>query len=179
MDYTDTFPPRCKPGVSNFKPSKMVARVATHLKRRGIDRKEDANKTKARKRDGHTCRFPLCVCRKVNYGLHISHFAQHKGSGGDPSGERSALKFLIAVCAPRHRESRMSIDKRTIKVTPLTAAGANGPVRIFVDVNALDKGIASKKPKWVAVGTETSIGIWEEFTPQQISILARVAALTE
>jgi hypothetical protein len=91
-----------------------------------LKRDENANKEKVRVRD-RTCRFPFCICKQWNLFLEVSH-REHKGMGGDPSGERSLPELMILVCNWRHKESPISIDKKQIRAVPLTAAGTNGPV---------------------------------------------------
>lgn len=100
--------------------AKRRARKAAALKR-----EEDANKELVRERDRYRCRFPLCPCHNFNLFLEVSH-SEHKGMGGDPSGDRSAPELMILICNWRHRVSRYSIDKKTLRWRPLTADGANG-----------------------------------------------------
>lgn len=84
------------------------------------------NKDEVRDRD-RVCRFPLCPCHRFGLFLEVSH-REHKGMGGDPTGERSAPELMVLVCNWRHKESRYSIDKKTVRWVPLTDAGAKGPI---------------------------------------------------
>lgn len=89
-----------------------------------LKREENANKQQVRDRD-RVCRFPLCPCKNFDLFLEVSH-SEHKGMGGDPTGERSAPELMVLICNWRHRLSRYSIDRKTLRWRPLTAAGANG-----------------------------------------------------
>jgi hypothetical protein len=156
-----------------WKPSKLATRVAVRRTRAARSDHETRNKTQVRKRDGR-CRFPCCVCRDWRVTPHVAHLT-HKGAGGNPRRDRSAANRMIALCPPRHRESRISLDRGTLKIQPLTKAGTDGPCRWSVDVTALD--LRSGKATWVVVGTEFARGVFEPFTAEQIAILDRIAAL--
>lgn len=103
-------------------------------KARRLKSEERANKMLARMRDGHVCRFPLCGCRRP---LEVSH-RFHKGMGGDPTGVRSRPEFLMTLCDERHKGKRFSIDSENVAWLPLTPDGANGPVRWFLSLDALE-----------------------------------------
>lgn len=91
-----------------------------------LKRAENKNKQIVRERD-RKCRFPLCPCHRFGLFLEVSH-CEHKGMGGDPTGERSLPERMIYVCNWRHKESPVSIDKKKLRAMPLTAAGTDGPV---------------------------------------------------
>jgi len=91
-----------------------------------LKRAENKNKEKVRDRD-RKCRFPLCPCHRFGLFLEVSH-AEHKGMGGDPTGERSAPYLMLLVCNWRHKESRYSIDKKSLRWVPLTDRGSDGPI---------------------------------------------------
>lgn len=91
-----------------------------------LDAHERAEKQKVRERD-RRCRFPLCRCHLRRTFCEVSH-RFHKGSGGDPTGERSKAELMILLCPARHRTSAWSVDQKTLRWTPLTDAGSDGPV---------------------------------------------------
>ena len=114
--------------------SQKIARRTKYLSRR---REEEAQKALVRKRD-KVCRFPLCGCRRFNLALHVAHHpAHHKGMGGHPRGDRNATALLVLVCAARHREHAVSLDRQTVKWEPLSEAGANGPIEWYVRGDAV------------------------------------------
>lgn len=108
------------------KPLGITARLRRQKSGR-LKRAENKNKEEVRERD-RVCRFPLCPCHQFNLFLEVSH-REHKGMGGDPTGELSQPWRMILVCNWRHKESQWSIDKETIRWVPLTDRGSNGPVR--------------------------------------------------
>jgi hypothetical protein len=104
---------------SGLTPSRLRRRRSGRLARQ-----ERANKARARRRD-RRCRFPLCPCAGYGLALEVSHLV-HKGMGGDPTGERSQPEGMVLLCHWRHKESRWSIDKGTLRWRPLTDRGADG-----------------------------------------------------
>lgn len=84
-----------------------------------------------------TCRFPWCGCRRFKLALHVAHAVQHRGMGGNPKGDRSDPSGLILVCAARHRQNVISLDRKTLKAVPLDARrGLRGPVKWLIDLRA-------------------------------------------
>src|SRR5688572_4716982 len=154
-DDTVTWPPRAK-GVLT-KPSR-TARVKATLKTR-TDRKttEDKNKRAAKKDDGYKSRFAWCGCKGLGLRIESSH-QRHKGSGGNPAGDRSTPEGLLTLCVHRHQTGRISIGKGTLWAEPLDAKrGVRGPVRWWADREAL--GMRGKGG--YHLGTETRRG-WLE-----------------
>lgn len=127
------------------------------------------------------CRFPKCGCRRTGHALAVAHM-QHKGAGGNPRGDRSTLAGLILLCAPRHRENPVSLDKGTLKITPLTELGTRGPCAWYVEVKALKLKVPAPMPGlqvlWFCVGIETAPHMFEPFTPDQAYVLGHLAAMT-
>jgi len=130
-----------------------------------LKRVENKNKEKVRLRD-RTCRFPLCPCQRWNLFLEVSH-AEHKGMGGDPTGERSTPDRMIYVCNWRHKESHISIDKKAIRWVPLTAAGSNGPVEW--QAKGDDGG------EWITLARESEPGRLLPIDPWQRALLHAMA----
>ena len=134
--------------IGNWKPSKISARVVAHRHRQETSAHEKREKATVRRRDP-VCRFPRCACRWLRLALAVAHL-RHKGSGGNPSGDRSLAPLMIRLCSARHRESYISLDRETVLITPLSsAAGTRGPCRWFVDIHALDDGpTGTRRAKW-------------------------------
>lgn len=166
-----TFPARWAPGTTHFKEGGSL-KVARAIKGYKIAAGESKHKRAVRTRDKR-CRFPLCGCAKFKLGLHVAHL-QHKGAGGNPKGDRSATHKMILLCSARHRENRISLDRGTIRIRPLTLAGTAGPC--VWDVDTRDR--PSTHAQWTEVGREVTRGIFEPFTPEQRAILDTLSPMT-
>lgn len=169
--------------TTNFKPDRVSGKVTRFLKRMDLKKAEDANKGAVRRRD-KKCRFPLCGCKKFNFAMHVSH-KEHKGMGGDPTGERSVSELMLYVCAARHREHRFSIDKGTLRWRELTDAGANGPIAWEIDTDRLPdawdfRGLDQAKAGmgWFEIAIERTPGVFEPFTALQEWLLRKLAEMT-
>lgn len=165
-----------EPGTAHFKPSRMEARIEREADKARVRDGEDRNKAAARRRDGWMCRFPRCVCHRPQLRLHpeVAHVVS-KGMGGD-HGTRSAVAGLICLCPPRHRESRISLHRGTLKVEALTDRGMNGPVCWLANVAVLDEPFSSKE-QWVVVARESQPRVLEPLTKEQGALLERIAEL--
>jgi hypothetical protein len=133
-----------------------------------LKRAENKNKQFVRDRD-LVCRFPACSCQRFDLFLEVSH-AEHKGMGGDPTGERSAPEKLILVCNWRHKEGRYAIDRKNIRWRPLTAEGSNGPVAWDIRAPWLFGH------EWFEIARETAIRRWEAPTEGQRAVLELLSA---
>lgn len=163
----------------HFKEPAGSPKVARALKRMDAKAKEDKEKGKVRKRDKR-CRFPMCGCKKFHLRLDVSH-KEHKGMGGNRTGDRSQPEKMIYVCSARHRENRFSIDRGTIEWRPLTIDGANGPVAWYADVDTQGLGFAelgiSTTDGWFLLATERSIGVYEPVSDLQLELLRRLSEM--
>lgn len=148
------------------------AKVVRGVRRRERKATEERAKRDVRARD-KGCRFPLCGCRKFGLAVHVSH-SRHKGMGGNPAGDRSVPELMIAVCSARHRENLVAIDRGTLRWEPLTAAGANGPVKWLVDADVLG---LSPDAVWFEVARERTRGVLEPLNPEQRDMLQRLARM--
>lgn len=156
----------------NFKGERTPARVLRRRKGDRLKRQERANKEEVREREGHRCRFPLCTCHRFNLFLEVSH-REHKGMGSDPTGERSVPALMLLICNVRHKESPLSIDKKTIRWEPLTAAGANGPIAWFLDIGAFSGGTIARGT-WAELARESAPGRLEPLSENNRAILERL-----
>jgi len=145
---------------------------------RGLKAREHANKQLVRDRDEY-CRFPLCRCRFRGDPLHVSH-QRHKGMGGNPAGDRSVPWLMILLCAWRHREAPVSIDRGTLRWRAMSLKGASGPVAWDLQVSALGSAVTFDIPAeaiadgWVTVATGVTLHNYA-FAPWQARILNRLA----
>lgn len=153
-----TWPPRWDgPQFKGAKTSRVSKRVARAKQR--ID--EDRNKQAVRRRDKR-CRFPMCGCRKLKIQPHVAHL-EHKGMGGNPEGDRSQPEKMILVCACRHRENAVSLDRGTLACVPLTADGTAGPVKWLIQTSEVPTrftrhGERYLTPDWLELFREDAIG---------------------
>lgn len=148
------FPLRAKGTM--FKGTKTEARAAVDKRKTDKADYEDRNKTKVRKDDNYTCRFPRCGCVRKRTHPDVAH-DEHKAMGGDPLKQRSETGNLVCLCPPRHRESRVSLHAGTIRMEFLTELGTRGAIRWWVDATAVEKAIAHRQQgdeRWVVVATE-------------------------
>lgn len=113
--------------LNNWKPLRGTAKRERIDRKRKADAREDREKTKVRKRDGH-CRWPhftpedqeLCRRTRVTEVAHLTH----KGMGGDPQTIRSRAPLMIRVCCHQGPGSLHSGDRRVVFLTPKKADGA-------------------------------------------------------
>lgn len=169
-----TWPPRWT--EPHFK-KPVSAKVIKVGKAREVAAKEDRQKTLARGRDKF-CRFPLCGCTHFRIRQEVGH-TQHKGMGGNPKGDRSKADKLILMCAARHQENAVSVHHGTLRVRPLTEAGTAGPCAFLVAAEKVpwDTVAHALGAGWVEVGRETSLHVFERFTPEQGQILRRLGEM--
>lgn len=158
-----TWPPRwTEPHFKHDQPNPRVEKRADKLKLVADERR---HKEAVRKRDTG-CRFPLCGCKKFRRHTEVSH-AEHKGMGGDPTGERSTPDKMILLCPFRHRENRVSIDKGTLRWEARTTNGADGPIAWFELVDG----------RWMDMVRESAVGVLE--LPLHRAVKRRLLLLAE
>lgn len=136
---------------SLLKPARGTKKLEHIASQKKADSKEDAEKAKVRKRDGH-CRWPhltpeakeLCR-REVSEVAHMSA----KGAGGDKLSIRSQAKLMIRVCKPVH-QGPGSLHAGDRKVVYLTKDKAAGPLA-FLERRG--------REKWAEVARELFPGV--------------------
>lgn len=147
----------------------------------------------ARRRDVK-CRFPECTCHPWLHSARplpdriyeVSHQV-HRGMGGDPTGERSDPALLLLVCRWRHRLSKFSIDRGTLKWKGLTDAGANGPIRWLIKALDLpvtllpgpDPDLGLVVDGWFELARETAPHEYEPFSEAQAAMLQWLATMEQ
>jgi len=140
----------------------------------------DASKRVVKARD-KGCRFPLCGCRRLRLRLEVSHRA-HQGAGGNPAEDRNDAANLLLVCAERHKDNPISLDRHTLQWEPLTADGAKGPIVWFLDIAmyAYLTGQATQRPvgpTWFEVAAERQAGTVGPLSPRQTAVLQQLALM--
>jgi hypothetical protein len=132
------------------KPGRGTAKLERIRRGKTADAKEDAQKQKVRKRDGH-CRWPHLtpdaqeLCQRT--GREVAHLT-HKGIGGDPQTIRSKAHLMIAVDRNIHQGpgSLHAGDKRVVF---LSEKKADGPLAF----------LERRGGKWVEIGRELWPGV--------------------
>lgn len=127
------------------------------LERRGKKRErklaEDRIMAAARRRDGNKCRFPRCSYKGLI--VEVAHF-DHRGMGGNPSGDKTQRDLLICLCVRHHDQfdgralPQISIDP--VPVVGGVRRGTDGPCVFYV---------RDETGAWQHVATERLIGISE------------------
>ena len=167
-----TFPRRWdKPQFKESRSAK-VERFKRRLETKGDEEKE---KREVRLRDKY-CRFPLCGCRRMNLARAVAH-DRHKGMGGNPACDRSKAAEMILLCSARHRENVIAWDRGTIRILPLTSLRYAGPCAFVIDLPASIAAMREGRKRWIEVGRETALHVFEPFTPEQERILKALAEM--
>jgi hypothetical protein len=166
-----TFPARWTGPQFKQQQALKVLRVRKQRQRKAV---EDAAKMSVRTRD-RFCRFPRCGCDQFKLARHVAHLT-HKGMGGNPRGDRSGEARMILLCSARHKENRISLDRKTLRIDPLTRAGTAGPCAFYVSSQAL--GVTERVDRWLEVARETARHVYEPLTPRQVQLLAILAEMT-
>ena len=159
-------------------PSQKVRR-ALRAKARAGDR--DDAKAEVRKRD-KGCRVPFCGCRRLRLRLEVSH-KKHQGAGGNPAGDRNDPRNLMLVCAERHKDNPISIDRGSLKWEPYyVEKGANSAVTWLIDYALFSYLIGESKqrpttPEWMELATERAPGSWFPLSVGQDFIVRKLATM--
>lgn len=103
------------------KPDRGTAALERRQKRLLRARHERAVMDDCKRRDRYRCRFPGCTYHDLV--VHACHL-EHRGMGGNPTGDRTIRQKLITLCAYHHGE----LDRGRLMVTPLTEKGTDGLV---------------------------------------------------
>lgn len=171
---TDTWPPRWD--GPQFKGAGPSSKVLRRQRKRDDKREEEKNKATVRRRD-RDCRFPLCGCKALKIMGHVAH-RRHKGSGGNPARDRSCPADMILVCACRHRENRISLDRGTLRWEGQSNMMANGLVTWEILTSELPKELRTPQPKlWTPIWREGAIGKGVPVGPKALHILKWLASM--
>ena len=138
---------------SFWKPPPLARKVRKAIARKPQVSKERANMDAVRREDKY-CRFPWCGCRKFKLTLHVAHL-HHRGIGGNPKGDKSDPSKMILLCSARHRENAISLDRKTLRIRPLTDKGTRGPCAFDVDMRTY-RGQGGES-EWSEVARETAL----------------------
>lgn len=158
--------------IQTLEKTGVSGKTLRRRKRDRLKRNENAHKEEVRERDV-VCRFPLCPCRLFQLFLEVSH-KDHKGMGGDPTGERSLPALMLLICNWRHKESKISIDRKGLKWEGLTPAGSNGPIAWRIDLGKFSNGMFPLDT-WVELARERERGVLEPIAEPAQKILESLA----
>jgi len=105
------------------KPQRGASVLARETRRAELDKQEREAKAETKRRDGYRCRWP--EDHKCRCGLEAAHIVDASlGGPMEPSN-------LLSICGWLHRRGPESIHGKQLKVEPLTAEGANGPLSFW------------------------------------------------
>ena len=173
--------------IGNPKPERIMDRVRRHMKRQETKAAEERVMRQVRREDRY-CRFPLCGCGKLKLPMDVAHAGDegHRKMGGNPSLSATTPENLILLCRPRHRAHKFAIDKKTLRVEPLTERGLRGPVAWSIDHLAVCRMVGMDitdaeglpfQPEWYLLAREISPHQCEPFSPAQSAILQLLAGM--
>jgi hypothetical protein len=131
------------------KPARGEHRREHRARQAEANANEKSAKAESKARDRYRCRWPRCTTNLLIDPLESAHL-QHKGIGGDSTSVRSQRQGLISLCQ-RHHRGPVSLDKKDLRIIPITPEGADGPC----EYERWDG------EHWVLVARERAIGIWE------------------
>jgi hypothetical protein len=87
---------------------------------------------------------------------------------------------MMLLCAPRHKEFKVSIDQGTLRWEPLTDDGASGPVQWILATGALPPFLADLLRDFpeLIVAREYGRHAFELASPMQSEILRYLSEMT-
>lgn len=137
-------------GTAQPKPKKGTVWLEGRQRRAERKAHEDREMTAARKRDmalTHGCRWARCEHMPHKPRLEVSHCFQHRGMGGDPSGERTERRLLMLACFIHHSR----IDDGDLEVRAQDdELGTDGPLDFYA---------RNEFGRMELVASETRIGV--------------------
>ena len=112
-------------GNAQPKPAKGSHWLAVRQQRAERKNNERREMDAAKRRDGHTCRWPRCEYISQKPRIECAHVFQHRGMGGDKShGQlRTQRRDLMALCFIHHE----SLDIGDLQIEAQTKDGTDGP----------------------------------------------------
>ena len=161
-----------------FKAPRVAAKVRRKRKYQERQQAERGQMDVVRQRD-RFCRFPLCRCANFRLQLEVSHQV-HRGSGGNPAGDRSDPALMLLLCSARHRENIVSVDRGSVRWREIgRTVGGHPLVAWDVDRHALEPlyTVRADPPEWVEVAREAALHVYEPLTAEQRTILRRLAEM--
>jgi hypothetical protein len=102
------------------KPSRGAYLLERKAKRKARVVAEQKQMQAAKRRDGGKCRYPGCWFKDMP--VDAAHF-QHRGIGGNPSGDRTTRATVISLCRIHHGQ----YDGALLEIEPLTDQMFDGP----------------------------------------------------
>ena len=136
--------------LSKYGPSGLSWREEKHARKRDRQKQEEAAKLEAKHRDGYRCRWPHCEHKHLTQPLEGAHL-DGKGMGGNRDGSRNVAANIVTLCYEHHR-GRVSLHSGDLKIEPMTAAGADGPLSFWK---------RDPDDRWYQTHREVGIGVAE------------------
>lgn len=135
------------PHETFWKPAKGSGWLAS--KERSAERKAAERKVmdEAVRLDEHRCRVPRCPFMSRKPKIDPCH-VQHRGMGGDPTGERTTVDSIIALCRPHHGQ----YDTGLLDFQPVDGQGGTRVAQHWYRRTSLDE-------PWEHFATESTIGV--------------------
>lgn len=129
--------------VTFTKPLKGTALLVRRDKRAVRVHSEQSVMRAAKQLDGHKCRVPLCEFAKRDMPIDACHVI-HRGSGGNPKGDRTTLESVFAACRIHHG----MYDRGELPVKFLdTKLGTRGPMAFLRFVAGVQVLIGISEPR--------------------------------
>jgi hypothetical protein len=136
------------PLVKDFKGQKLVEHRAKTAAEKAHEQRE---MQAALKRDERKCRVPRCEYTPRKLPIDPCHL-QHRGMGGDPSGERTTRATVISLCRVHHGLYDKGIE---FDIKPHTAQQFDGPCDFLRVVDGKWEVFASEK----TIGVSVAVGL--------------------
>lgn len=129
------------------KPVKGTALLASRQRRADRVAHEQREMQAALKRDERKCRVPRCEFAGKKLPIDPCHLT-HRGSGGNPSGDRTRRDLIVSLCRVHHG----LFDAAQMDVRPQTDAQADGPLDfLMLAESGRMEVFASERVGWVSV----------------------------
>jgi hypothetical protein len=138
---------------TNFKPAPGTAWKASKEAKAERKAHEREQMQAAKVRDEHKCRVPRCEHMPQKPRIEPCHWReQHRAMGGNPSGDRTQRKLIIALCFIHPRESDRKSGSTVLDIEPQdTAQMFDGPCDYYRN------GIHFASKKRIGVSSERGV----------------------
>lgn len=137
------------------KPARGTALI--ERKQRRLDRVAAEQKVMqaALKRDHRVCRNPRCSFKKsLKLPVDPCHAFQHRGSGGNPAGDRTAeTKLIMSLCRGCHG----LLDAGDLSIEPLTPEWCDGLCAFYAKDAETGQMVHLATEKVIGVSVERSV----------------------
>lgn len=142
--------PYAQPPIGTAKPKdpKFTGFLHHRKNRQARVTAEQMHMQAALKRDGRgVCRNPRCEFRSKRYKVDPAHLWKHRGSGGNPKGDRTHRRMIGGLCRGCHN----LLDAGLLKAEALSKQLADGLLAWYRRPTQADR--------WEHTATEKRIGV--------------------